>query len=132
MEGRIQDFQKEGAQKILCPQRTSRARSPLESGSLRVLDDISRYLSLILKHSDTKLDLKNKVDQNLEGACACYTSTWIRRCHVMILTLIRLGGGGPRCPPDISRDNSGTRKALATTLYDNFLSSFLHILTPNL
>ena len=48
------------------------------------------------------------------------------------LTLIRLGGGGHDGPLDISRDNSATRKALATTLYDNFLSSFPHILTPNL
>ena len=51
------------------------------------------------------------------------------------LTLIRLGGGGGgaiMAPLDISRDNSATRKALTTTLYDNFLSSFPHILTPNL
>ena len=47
------------------------------------------------------------------------------------LTLIRLGGhDGP--PLDISRDYSATREALAATLYDNFLSSFPHILTPNL
>ena len=46
----------------------------------------------------------------------------------------KTGGGGHDGPPplDISRDNSATRKALATTLYDNFLSSFPHILTPNL
>ena len=45
------------------------------------------------------------------------------------LTLMR-----PWWPPlDISRDNSATRRALATTLfYDNFLSSFPYILTPNL
>ena len=51
------------------------------------------------------------------------------------LTLIRRGrgGGGPWWPPlDISRDYLATREALATTLYDNFLSSFPHILTPNL
>ena len=35
-------------------------------------------------------------------------------------------------PLDISRDYSATRKALATTLYNNFLLSFPHILTPNL
>ena len=47
------------------------------------------------------------------------------------LTLKRLGG--PKRPPlDISRDYSATRKALAATLYDFFLSSFPHILTPNL
>ena len=42
--------------------------------------------------------------------------------------------GGPKRPPplDISRDYSATRKALAATLYDFFLSSFPHILTPNL
>ena len=50
---------------------------------------------------------------------------------VLGLTLIRLGG--PSWPPlDISRDYSATREALAATLYDNFLSSFPHILTPNL
>ena len=49
------------------------------------------------------------------------------------LTLIRLGGGAIMAPPlDISRDYSATREALAATLYDNFLSSFPHILTPNL
>ena len=49
------------------------------------------------------------------------------------LTLIRLGGGAMMAPPlDISRDYSATREALAATLYDNFLSSFPHILTPNL
>ena len=48
-----------------------------------------------------------------------------------LLTLKRLGG--PKRPPlDISRDYSATRKALAATLYDFFLSSFPHILTPNL
>ena len=41
---------------------------------------------------------------------------------------------GPKRPPplDISCDYSATRKALAATLYDFFLSSFPHILTPNL
>ena len=50
------------------------------------------------------------------------------------LTLIRLGGGGHDGPPplDISHDYSATREVLAATLYDNFLSSFPHILTPNL
>ena len=47
--------------------------------------------------------------------------------------LKRRGGGGPKRPPlDISRDYSAMRKALAATLYDFFLSSFPHILTPNL
>ena len=49
-----------------------------------------------------------------------------------VLTLKRLGGGPKRPPLDISRDYSATRKALAATLYDFFLSSFPHILTPNL
>ena len=50
---------------------------------------------------------------------------------IKVLTLKRLGG--PKRPPlDISRDYSATRKALAATLYDFFLSSFPHILTPNL
>ena len=42
------------------------------------------------------------------------------------------GGGGHDGPLDISRDYSATREALAAILYDNFLSSFPHILTPNL
>ena len=43
--------------------------------------------------------------------------------YPLALTLIRLGGHhGP--PLDISRDNSATRKALATTPYDNFLWQF--------
>ena len=37
-----------------------------------------------------------------------------------------------KAPLDISRDYSATPKALAATLYDFFLSSFPHILTPNL
>ena len=40
-QGRIQDFQIEGAQKIMCRQRTSQARSPLRPGSrarLRALE----------------------------------------------------------------------------------------------
>ena len=42
--------------------------------------------------------------------------------------------GGPWWPPplDILHDYSAMREALAATLYDNFLSSFPHILTPNL
>ena len=35
-------------------------------------------------------------------------------------------------PLDISRDYSATHEALAATLYVNFLSSFPHILTPDL
>ena len=45
----------------------------------------------------------------------------------------KTGGGGGWWPPfDISRDNSATRIALTMTLYDNFLLSFPHILTPHL
>ena len=57
----------------MCTQRTFPARSVKSiasgvqglfkgPGSSRVLDDLSWYLSLILTHSDTKLDLKNIVD----------------------------------------------------------------------
>ena len=96
-QGRIQDFQIEGAQKIinnliLCTQRTFRPRSmksfttgvqdPFKGpGSSRVLDALSWYLSLILTYSDTKMDLKDIVDQNLEGARACCPPPpWIRHC----------------------------------------------------
>ena len=64
IQGWIEDFQIEGAQKIMYAQRTSRA-SKREvpygrgSGSSRVLDALSFfYLSLILKHSDTKTGKK--------------------------------------------------------------------------
>ena len=56
----------------------------------------------------------------------------VLRFNYLNLTLIRLGGAMMAPPLDISRDYSATRKALAATLYDNFLSSFQHILTPNL
>ena len=40
-------------------------RGPAGPGSSGVLDAVSCYLSLSLKHSDTKLDIKkNIVDQN--------------------------------------------------------------------
>ena len=56
--------------------------------------------------------------------------------RVYILTLIGPGGGGGggRNPPplDISRDISATRKALAATFYDFFLSSIAQLLRPNL
>ena len=55
-----------------------------------------------------------------------------RIIHINSLTLKRLGGGGLKAPLDISRDYSAMRKALAATLYDFLLSSFPHILTPNL
>ena len=57
----------------------------------------------------------------------------VQICNFGMLTLKRLGGGLKGPPPlDILRDYSATRKALAATLYDFFLSSFPHILTPNL
>ena len=59
----------------------------------------------------------------------CYSSP---KPLFQTLTLKRLGGGPKRPPLDILRDYSATRKALAATLYDFFLSSFPHILTPNL
>ena len=37
-------------------------------GNSRALEALSCYLSLLLKQSDTKVDLKDIVDQNLEGA----------------------------------------------------------------
>ena len=51
----------------------SRAR-----GSTSVLDAFLCYLSLILKHSDTKRVTKNVVSQNLEGARTCCAPLWIR------------------------------------------------------
>ena len=67
--------------------------------------------------------------------CTLQLSLFIFHGHLSLhtsLTLKRLGGGAFKAPLDISRDYSATRKALAATLYDFFLSSFPHILTPNL
>ena len=64
-----------------------------------------------------------------------FHQNWLKLAWAFPLTLIRRGwggGGGHDAPLDILCDNYATRKALATTLYDNFLSSFPHILTPNL
>ena len=58
---------------------------------------------------------------------------WCMYLHQQRVNPKKTGGGGLKGPPlDISRDYSATRKALAATLYDFFLSSFPHILTPNL
>ena len=51
--------------------RGKKREVPYGRGTSRVLDALSCYLSLIFKHSDTKLDLKNIVDQNFEGARTC-------------------------------------------------------------
>ena len=48
------------------------------------------------------------------------------------LTLYSPGGGLLSPPLDFSRDISETRNALAAKFYDNFSSSFAHILRPNL
>ena len=49
------------------------------------------------------------------------------------LTPKKTGGAMmPHPHPDVSLDYSARRKALATTLWDDFLSSFPHILIPNL
>ena len=76
VQGRIQDFHLVGggAQKIMWAHAHHKleARSPLTPGSrahkwaleaLGVFDALSCYLSLIFKHSDTKWDKKNTVDQ---------------------------------------------------------------------
>ena len=48
--------------------------------------------------------------------------------YIIELNPKKTGGGGLKGPPlDTSRDYSATRKALAATLYDFFLSSFPHI-----
>ena len=64
-------------QKKKCAKYYVQARSPLQpgSGSSRVLDVLSCFLSLSFKHSDTKLPKldkkKNIADQKLKGARAC-------------------------------------------------------------
>ena len=49
--------------------------------SSRVLDALSCYLSHILKHSDTRLDLKNG-DQFMGGGGGCCAPAWIRHCGI--------------------------------------------------
>ena len=58
-QGRIQDFQIEGAKKIMHPAHipSTKRKVPYAPGSPGVLDSLSCYLSLILKQSDIKLDL---------------------------------------------------------------------------
>ena len=73
--------------------------------------------------------LKNASHFNIRIHQLLYKEREFAKC-VMSLTLKRLGEGAS--PLDISRDYSATRKALAATLYDFFLSTFPHILTPNL
>ena len=60
--------------------------------------------------------------------------TWSSGLIVSFIPNKTEGGGGGRHdgPLDISRVYSATRKALAMILYDNFISSFSHILTPTL
>ena len=75
--------------------------------------------------------------QRVQNAAAWILSKSSKFTHITpILKQLnpkKTGGGGLGPPPlDISRDYSATRKALAATLYDFFLSSFPHILTPNL
>ena len=133
---------------------TTRVQGPLKGpGGSRILDALSCYLSLILKHSDTKRDWKKYSRSNFRGDACLLRPPMDPPLTLMIIffstkseqyypfNLIekhysfnpKKTGGGPKRPPlDILRDHSATRKALAATLYDFFLSSFPHILTPNL
>ena len=61
------------------------------TGSSEVLDALSCYLRLILKHSDTKLNKKNIVDHILEGARPCCAPLWIRHWSISIHS-ISIGG----------------------------------------
>ena len=51
------------------------------TGGSKNLDASSFYLRLILKHSDTKLNKKHIVDQNLEGV-RLLRPLWIRYCYL--------------------------------------------------
>ena len=92
MQGRIQDFQVEGAQKILYAPRTSRAPESLKAGvqglprgpgSSRALDAFSYYLSLIFKNSDTKGNKKQHIRSKFRGGARLLRpSSWIRHWHV--------------------------------------------------
>ena len=69
LQGRIQDFQTEGRKdyaRSAHPEREARSPSRQRSVALKrlVFDALSCYLCLVLKHSDTKLNLKNIGDQN--------------------------------------------------------------------
>ena len=54
-------------------------------GSSSVFYALLCYLSLISKHSDTKLDKKNIVNKNLGGACVCCAPFWIHHCLYSVL-----------------------------------------------
>ena len=77
----------EGAQKIMCTQCTFQVQSPLYmagaqgplkgSGICKVLDALSCYPSIILKHFDIKLDKRKLfVDQNVEPPPGTATDSW--------------------------------------------------------
>ena len=88
-------------------ERESRSLLQAAPQSSRVLDSLSCYLGHILKHSDTKLDFKNIVDQKLEGgahllrglppsgsATASSMVQWMEKCEingVIKLTWEKLG-----------------------------------------
>ena len=90
--GRIHDFQIEGAQNInvhaahifrpwsVMSFAAGVQGPPKGPGSSRVLEALSWYLSLILTHSDTKLDLRKHSRSKLEAARACCAPLWIRHC----------------------------------------------------
>ena len=60
-------------------------QGPLKgTGRFMELDALSCYLSLILKHSDTKMRRKNPiVSQHLEGARTCCAPAWIRHWFIL-------------------------------------------------
>ena len=88
MQGQIQNFQIEGAQKMCIPYKrkpkVSYDRCP--GPRLRALHVLKCFLSHILKHSYTKWDKNNKqtnkqtkiIDLHLEGVRAHCAPTWIR------------------------------------------------------
>ena len=99
IQGRIQDFQIEGAQlKIVCKQRTSQSRStsgsrcgrgptraPLKLQGFRC--SLIWYLNLILKEFFfffffyRKLNINKIIDQNFRGGARLLSPAWIRHCY---------------------------------------------------
>ena len=87
IQGRIQGFKIEGAQKMSSANHENEARNPFNSfgvyigpligiGSFKGLDALPCYLRLVLKHFDTKLNTKNHSRSKFRG-----------------------GGGAPVAPP---------------------------------
>ena len=96
------------------------------------LESCSRAVSFSINHT-CNMKMKSII-QGIRWCAPPLTDLQLSPCriyHFWIKKGCFQQGLNPK-KTDISRDYSAMRKALAATLYDFFLSSFPHILTPNL